>query len=277
MNQAKTLFFLLGIPLFLILLGDLIAGEAGVVFSVAISILMYFTAWNANGVILRLYHAREANPEEITKLKTLVTALTQKANLPIPKIYLISDDSPNAFSIGRNINNAGLVLTTGLLDVLDEDELTAVLAHELSHIKHHDTLITTISAAVAGFFTSMANTATWKKLLDEKQKVADKINPTAMQILAPIASILIKISTSGEKEFQADRDGAALCDHPKALASALTKIEKSKEDIVFTKAELLPATAHLFFVNPLQPSKIADLFAIQPPTAERIRQLEAIK
>lgn len=277
MNQIRTWLFLLGLPLAMILVGDLVAHEAGVFAALFITILMYVTAFNSNDVILRLYHAQEAGADDAPQLKAIVSSLAQKAGLPIPKIYLIKDDSPNAFSIGHHKAKSGIVVTTGLLDTLNQDELAAVIAHELSHINHQDTLIATISTVVAGFFSGLANTAVWKKLFDEKNKVEDKINPTLMRIFGPIAAGLIKISVSGSKEFLADQDGAKLCGNPQALASALEKIEMSKTNKVFAKAEILPATAHLFFVNPLQQPQLVSLFHTQPLTAERIRQLSAAK
>lgn len=277
MNQMKTWYFLLGLPLAMILVGDLVAHEAGVCFAIFLTILMYIAAFNANGIVLRLYHAQEAGADDVPQLKIIVSSLAQKAGLPVPKIYLIKDDSPNAFSIGRSSAKSGIVVTTGLLDALNQDELAAVIAHELSHIDHQDTLIATISAAIAGFFSGLANTATWKKFFDEKEVVEDKINPTLMRFLGPIAAGLIKISISGSKEFIADQDGAKLCGNPQALASALEKIEQSKTTQVFAKAELLPATAHLFFVNPLRQSQLISLFHTQPPTAERIRELQVAK
>lgn len=277
MNQIRTLLFLLGIPLAMILIGDLVAHEAGVCVAIILTVLMYLSAWSANGALPRLYNARETTLDDLPKLKTIVTALAQSTNLAIPKIYLINDDAPNAFAIGRNKNQAGLVITTGLLDALNEDELKAVLSHEFSHIQQQDTLIAGISAVVAGFFTGLANTTIWKKIINEKSKAEDKINPTLMRIFAPIASVLIKLAVSPAKEFLADHAGAKLCGNPQALASALEKIEKSKEKMVFSKAELLPTTAHLFFVNPLQPTGTASLFDIQPSTANRIRQLESMQ
>lgn len=275
MNQVKTWLFLLGLPLALLLLGDLIAHEFGVCIAIFLIILMYISAFSANTVVLNLYGAHKAGPDEVSQLKTIVTSLAQKAGLPIPTIYLIKDDSPNAFSIGHHKTKAGIVVTTGLLDTLNQDELAAVIAHELSHINHQDTLIATISASIAGFFTGLANTAAWKKFFDEKKKVENKINPTLMKIFGPIASGLIKISISSSKEFEADHEGAKLCGNPQSLVSALEKIEMSKTNTVFTKAELLPATAHLFFVNPLQQTQLVSLFHTQPLTAERIRQLQA--
>lgn len=274
MNQVRTWLFLLGLPLATVLVGDLVAGEAGICAAIFLTILMYMSAFSANKTVLHLYHAREAGADDVPQLKTIVTSLAQKAGLPIPTIYLIKDDAPNAFSIGHSSAKSGIVVTTGLFDVLNQDELAAVVAHELSHINHQDTLIATISAAIAGFFSGLANTAIWKKFFDEKNKVEDKINPTLMRIFGPIAAGLIKISISGSKEFIADHDGAKLCGNPHALASALEKIEMSKTNKVFAKAEILPATAHLFFVNPLQQPQLVSLFHTQPLTAERIRQLE---
>lgn len=277
MNQVRTWFILLGLPLAMILLGDLVAGEVGVIVAIFLSILMYISAFSSNSVVLHLYHAQEAGSDDVPQLKTIVSSLAQKAGLPIPKIYLIKDDSPNAFSIGHTSTKSGIVVTTGLLDALNQDELAAVIAHELSHIQRQDTLIATVSATIAGFFSGLANTASWKKLFDDKNTVEDKINPTLMRIFGPVAAGLIKISISGSKEFIADNDGAKLCGNPQALASALEKIEMSKTNKVFTKAELLPATAHLFFVNPLQQPQLVSLFHTQPLTAERIRQLQVIK
>lgn len=274
MNQIRTWLFLLGLTLAMILVGDLVAGEAGVFLALFCIILMYVTAYNSNGVILRLYQAKEAGTDDAPQLKAIVSSLAQKAGLAVPKIYLIKDESPNAFSIGHRKTKSGIVVTTGLLDTLNQDELAAVIAHELSHINHQDTLIATISTAIAGSFSGLANTAVWKKLFDETNKVEDKINPTLMRIFGPVAAGLIKISIPSAKEFIADQDGAKLCGNPQALASALEKIEMSKTNKVFAKAEILPATANLFFVNPLQQPKLVSLFHTQPPTPERIRALQ---
>jgi heat shock protein HtpX len=221
-----------------------------------------------------MYGAKPVDERSAPDLVHLVKTLASSAGLPMPKVYIADNDQPNAFATGRNPEHAAVCVTNGLLDRLDREELAGVLAHELSHIKHHDTLTMTITATIAGAISMLANFALFFG--------GDRRNPLGfagallVSILAPVAAMLVQMAISRSREFEADREGAVISGRPLWLASALQRIETKTHEIANPEAEANPATAHMFIINPLSGSGLAGLFASHPSTEERIARLKAM-
>jgi heat shock protein HtpX len=230
--------------------------------------------WFSDTMVLRLYRAQEVDATTAPQLYALVRELAGRAGLPMPKVYLIDEAQPNAFATGRNPEHAAVAATTGILQLLSARELRAVLAHELSHVKHRDILTSTITASIAGAISTLANFGMFFGGSD-----ADQRNPLVailVLILAPIAAVLIQLAISRGREYEADRCGAELSGDPRALADALGKIERYAQGLPLETAEEHPATAHLMIINPLSGGGVAGLFSTHPPTAQRIHRLLAM-
>lgn len=279
MNNLKTFILMAGLTALFIAIGGILGGQTGIIIAVVFAVAMNMGSyWYSDKIVLRLYQAKEVSANHSSAIYQIVADLAKRAKLPMPKVYIIDNDAPNAFATGRNPNNAAVAATTGLIAMLSQQELTGVLAHEMSHILHRDTLISAVSATIAGAISGIANLFMWLSLFGGGRD-GENANPFVailLMILAPIAAMLIQMTISRSREYAADAAGAKLCGQPLWLASALEKLEASKQHVSFKNAEKYPATAHLFIVNPLHGQKAAELFSTHPLTAERIRRLRAM-
>ncbi|MFA7096314.1 MAG: zinc metalloprotease HtpX, partial [Gammaproteobacteria bacterium] len=230
-------------------------------------------------IVLSMYGAQEVGPHDAPELYGIVQELARRGNLPMPRVYVIHNDTPNAFATGRSPEHAAVAATTGILRILSREELAGVMAHELAHVQHRDTLISAIAATIAGAISMLANMAQWALIFgmgrqNGQENGGSVLGTLVMMLLAPIAAALIQMAVSRTREYAADARGAALCGNPLWLANALRKLELGNRRIPMHQAESNPATAHLFIVNPLQGSSLANLFSTHPPIEERVRRLE---
>jgi heat shock protein HtpX len=250
-------------------IGFLLGGETGILIALAVAGGMnIFAYWSSDKMVLRMYGARQVDRQNAPDFHDLVAELARNADLPMPKVYIIQNDQPNAFATGRNPDNAAVAATTGLLERLSKEEIAGVMAHELAHVKNRDTLIMTITATLAGAISMLANFAFFFN-----RGRAGILATLAVMILAPVAAMLVQMAISRAREFEADRVGAEICGQPLWLASALGKIQKTASGIDNAVAEANPATAHMFIINPLHLGQFRGLFSTHPDTAERIVRL----
>jgi len=272
MGYAKTVILMAVMTALFMGMGYLLAGGGGAMIALVIAAGMNaMTWWNSDSLVLRMHNARPVDAHAAPELQQIVMDLARNADMPVPKIYIIDEDQPNAFATGRNPDNAAVAATTGLLRRLSREEIAAVMAHELAHIRNYDTLIMTVTATFAGAISMLANFA----MLFGRGR--DRINPVAliaMIILAPLAAALVQMAISRSREYEADRVGAEICGNPLWLASALEKIQNFAARIDNTAAERNPATAHMFIINPLHAHAHDKLFSTHPNTANRIRALQ---
>ena len=276
MNTLKTTFLMALLTVLLVTAGGALGGEGGMMMAFVFALVMNGVSyWFSDKIVLRMYGAKEIGPEEAPKLHHVVQDLTQRAQMPMPKLYLIPQDAPNAFATGRDEKHAAVAVTEGILRILDEAELRGVLAHELSHIKNRDILVGTIAAAMAGAISMLANIAHWGMIFggrgSDDREGGHPIVALAMIIIAPLAALLVQMAISRSREFGADATGAAISGDPLSLANALKKLQQAAERVPM---EANPATAHMFIVNPLTGGGLMTLFSTHPPMEERIRRLE---
>ena len=276
MGTVKTVGLMVLMMALLMLVGQWLGQEQGLVLAFAISLLMNFGMyWFSDKLVLMSYRAKEATEEEAPRLYAIVRKLATQAELPMPKVYIMPGESPNAFATGRNPNHAAVAATEGILQLLSEDEMEGVIAHELAHVKHRDILTGTIVAAMAGAITFLTRMAMYASLFGGGSRDRENSNPIGellLLILAPIAAMLIQFAVSRSREFAADEGGAKICGRPLSLANALRKLERGVERSPMGNAGT--ATAHMFIVNPLRGGGIMKLFSTHPPTEERIARLE---
>lgn len=276
MNNVKTFIFLAALTALMLVLGRLIAGQAGMIIAFLLAVFMNFSAyWFSDKIVLKMYNAVPL-PEEHPVYR-IVRQLAQKANTPMPKVYLVDTEVPNAFATGRNPQNAVIAVTSGLLNRMDEQELTAVLAHELCHVLHRDTFISVVAATIAGAISSIANIFMFTG--GRENADGERTNPLVGMLLiflAPMAAGLIQMAVSRSREFEADKGGAELTGQPLWLADALLKLESANHQGRFQQAENHPTTAHLFIINPLSGDKLRQLFMTHPSTEERVARLRAM-
>jgi heat shock protein HtpX len=277
MNQFKTFLLMLILTAIFILVGSAIGGRSGAVFAFLLAALMNFvTYWFSDKIVLRMYGAREVSQADAPELYQIVGELTNKASLPMPKVYMIENDAPNAFATGRNPEHAAVAVTTGIMRILSRDELSGVIAHELSHIRHRDILISTIAATMAGAISMLASMARWGAMFggmrsdDDERGGGNILVVLVFTIVASIAAMLIQLAISRSREYMADEGGAHLS-HPLSLARALGKLETASQRVPLNAN---PSTAHLFIVNPLRGGGVMSLFSTHPPIEERIAKLE---
>lgn len=259
--------------------GALIGGQSGAIIALIVAALMnLFTFWNSDKAVLSMHGAHEVDPRAAPDLHTMVRGLAERANMPMPRLYLIETDQPNAFATGRNPENAAVAVTRGLLRALSPEEVAGVVAHELAHIKNRDTLLMTVTATFAGAISMLANFAFFfgGGSNQEGERPMGIVGTLALMILAPLAAGLVQMAISRSREYEADRIGAEICGRPLWLASALGKIEGLARRIDNTRAERNPATAHMFIINPLHAMSHDRLFATHPNTANRIAALQAM-
>lgn len=280
MNTIRT-YLLMGILTLLFLwVGDLLGGRNGMIMALILAgALNLVSYWFSDKIVLKMYGARQVGPNQAPDLHSVVSELAQRAGVPLPKIYIIENASPNAFATGRNPENAAVAVTTGLLRILSPEELMGVIGHELSHVRHRDILIGTIAATMAGAISYLGMMARWGALFgggggDDQDRGGNFLMIIVVSILAGVAAMLIQMAISRSREYLADRGGAELTQHPRYLANALKKLDHSVKKIPM---EANPSTAHMFIVNPLRGKGLINLFSTHPPIEERIHRLESME
>jgi heat shock protein HtpX len=282
LNRAKTMLLLATLTALVVWIGFALGGQTGLILSLLVAGAMNFASyWWSDKLVLRMYGAQEVNENAAPELFRVVRDLTMRAGMPMPKVYLIPEETPNAFATGRNPQNAAVAVTAGLLRMLDRRELAGVLAHELAHVKNRDTLVMTVAAAIGGALSMLANLAMWNTLLggssDDEEGDANPVGGLLGIIVAPIAATLIQMAISRAREFMADEAGAQMTGDPLALASALRKIELWSQRAPMQAGN--PATAHLFIINPfgsLSGGGLLRMFSTHPSTQQRIARLEEL-
>ncbi len=278
MNQFKTFLLMAVLTVIFVMLGNLFGGKSGMIVAFLIALVMnMFSYWFSDKIVLKMYGAKEVSPEEAPSLHKMVEILAQRANIPKPKVYIIDTQMPNAFATGRNPSHSAVAVTTGIMNLLTEDELFGVLAHEVSHIKHRDILVSTIAATMAGAIAMIADWMKWGAIFgvggDDEDSGANFIFILIFSIIASIAAFLIQMAISRAREYMADESGAKLTGNPLYLANALKKLAYGVQ--VAPPEKINPATAHMFIVSPLSGGhSILNLFSTHPPIEERIRRLE---
>ncbi|MBW2651654.1 MAG: zinc metalloprotease HtpX [Deltaproteobacteria bacterium] len=276
-NQLKTTLLLGSLTGVIILIGRYFGGSSGMVIAFVFAVLMNVGSyWFSDKIVLKLYKSRQLASQEYPELYSLVSRLSQSASLPMPKIYLIPSEAPNAFATGRNSQHAVIAVTQGILRLLNSSELEGVLAHEIAHIKDRDILISSIAATLAGVIMMIASMARWAALFGGFGGSDDDdggiLGFVVLAFLAPLAALIIQLAISRSREYLADSTGARIAGNPLGLASALEKLDYASKKIPI-KAN--PATSHLFIVNPLSGKSLMSLFSTHPPTAERIARLRS--
>jgi len=276
MNALRTTFLLALLTCLLVAAGGALGGKAGMTFALAMAGIMNFaTYWFSDRIVLAMYGAQQVAESDYPELHAMVRQLALQAGIPMPKVYLIESDTPNAFATGRNPEHAAVAATTGILRILTREELLGVMAHELSHVRHRDILISSIAATIAGAITYLAHMAQWAAMFgggrDSDDEGGGMIGLLVMAILGPIAAMLIQMAISRSREYEADRGGALISGNPLHLAGALRKLDMASRQIPM---HANPATAHMFIVNPLTGGGLMSLFSTHPPMEERIRRLE---
>lgn len=276
-NLMKTAVLMAAITALFMLLGRMLGGQTGMVIALVVALGMnFFSYWFSDKIVLKMYKAREVDDSTAPQFVAMVRELSQKAGIPMPKVYLIDEDAPNAFATGRNPDNAAVAATTGIIRVLSARELRGVMAHELAHVKHRDILISTISATMAGAIGMLANFGMMFGGRDSEGRPSNPIAGIAVAILAPLAASLIQMAISRAREFEADRGGAEISGDPQALASALDKIHRFAQGLPMEAAERHPETAQMMIMNPLSAGGLRGLFSTHPPTEERVAALMAL-
>jgi heat shock protein HtpX len=270
---------MVGLTVMLVLIGGAFGGRQGMIMAFMFaSVMNIFSYWFSDKIVLRMYSAREVTEAEAPMLYSVTRDLAMKMNMPMPKVYIIPSEAPNAFATGRSPNHAAVAATEGILRLLTKEELAGVMAHEMGHVRNRDILIGTIAATIAGAISMLAHMAQWAMIFgggrrDDREGPGGAIAGIAMIILAPIAAALIQMAISRSREYEADATGARICGNPLALASALKKLQTGSQRIPMAAN---PATAHMFIVNPLRGGGLTKLFSTHPPMEERIARLEAM-
>ncbi len=272
MNGLRTGILMAAMTGLFLAVGYLLGGAGGMVVAFLVAVAMNaFAYWNADKMVLRMYRARQVDRAGAPALYGIVEQLADNAGLPMPRVYIIENEQPNAFATGRNPENAAVAATTGLLKRLTAEEVAGVMAHELAHVKNRDTLTMTITATIAGAISMLANFGLF--FGDNRNNPLGIFGAILVMILAPLAAALVQMAISRTREYAADRGGAEICGQPLWLASALEKIERSARGIDNRTAEGNPATAHMFIINPLHSQQIDNLFTTHPRTENRVARL----
>ena len=282
MNLIKTTFLLSLLTVLMVLMGSAIGGQGGMFIAFFMALAMnFFSYWFSDKIVLKMYGAREIGENDYPAYYGMVRRLALQAGLPMPKVYIIPSESPNAFATGRNPSHAAVAATDGILRILSPEELEGVMAHELAHVRNRDILISTIAATFAGAISMLGTMLQWGAILgagrgdnDERGGIGGMVGSLAMAIIAPIAAMLIQMAVSRSREYLADESGASICGRPLALAGALRKLHNASQAIPMLDAR--PATAHMFIVNPLTGGGMMTLFSTHPPMEERIARLESL-
>ena len=276
MNQMKTFILMALLTVLLVWIGSLVGGRNGAVFALVFAGVMNFGVyWFSDRIVLKMYRAQAVTEAQEPKLHRIVRELALRSNIPMPKVYVIPQDAPNAFATGRNPQHAAVAVTTGIMKLLNEEELKGVLAHELSHIRHRDILIGTIAATIAGAISMIASLARWGAIFgggdDREGGAAQLVMMLVLTTLASIAALLIQLAISRSREYHADEGGAQLAGNPLYLARALGKLDAGTKRIPM---QVNPSTAHMFIVSPLTRKGVQGLFSTHPPIEKRIEKLE---
>ena len=280
-NMFKTFMFLAALTALFLFVGGALGGRTGMTVALVMAGAMnFFAYWYSDKLALKMSGAREVSETETPQLHSIVAGLAQKAGIPKPRVYLIAQQTPNAFATGRNPDHAAVAVTEGILRILNREELEGVLAHEFAHIRNRDILISSIAAVIAGAISYIATMAQWAMLFggfggsdDDEGGAGGLIGGLIMMIIAPIAAALIQMAISRSREYQADATGAKICNHPMALAGALKKLDEGNHRVPM---KVNPATAQMYIVNPLTAASVAKLFSTHPPIQERIRRLRSM-
>lgn len=279
MNTAKTILLMVTLTLMLIFIGGLIGGKSGMTMALVMAFGMNFiTYWFSDKIVLKMYGAQQVSEAEAPELFAMVRRLAQRAGLPMPKVYIMDQDQPNAFATGRNPEHGAVAVTTGIMRILSREELEGVLAHELAHIKHRDILVGTVAATIAGAISYLAQMAQWAMIFggrsSDEERGGNPIAALVMMIVGPIAAMMVQMAISRSREYGADAGGAEISGNPLHLAGALRKLHMASQRIPM---DANPATSHMFIVNPLSGGGLLKLFSTHPPIEERIARLEALK
>lgn len=279
LNHLKTTFLLTSLTLLMVFMGSVIGGQGGAIIAFVLAGAMnFFSYWFSDKLVLKMYRAQEVGPGDAPEFYSMVQRLAQRADLPMPKVYIIPSASPNAFATGRNPQHAAVAATEGILRILAPEELEGVMAHELAHVQNRDILVGTIAATLAGAIAMLGNMLQWTAIFGggrhDDEGGGNPFGALLLAIIMPIAAMLIQMAVSRSREYMADESGARICGKPHALANALRKLHFSSQSIPMDGAQA--ATAHLFIVNPLRGSSLLALFSTHPPMEERIARLEAL-
>jgi heat shock protein HtpX len=278
MNTLKTVFLMTLMTVMLILIGSAFGGQQGMMLAFGISLLMNFISyWFSDKIVLAMYRAKQVTEAEAPRLYLIAARVAQQSSLPIPRLYIIPDETPNAFATGRDPNHAAVAATEGILRLLSDDELEGVIAHEFAHIRNRDILTGTIVATMVGAITFLARMAGWSMMFaggNRDRRDSGGLGELLLLILAPIAAVLVQLAISRSREFAADQTAARFTARPLSLANALQKLEKVNERLPMQTAT--PATAHMMIVNPLSGGGMMKLFSTHPPLQERIDRLQQI-
>jgi len=276
MNSLKTVFLMTLMMVLFLFVGNMLGGKGGMTIALIFSLAMNFGSyWFSDKIVLKMYRAQPVTKEQEPKFYSIVEQLAKSANLPMPKVYIIEDQTPNAFATGRNPQHAAVAATRGILRILNEQELAGVMSHELAHVKHRDILIGTVAATFVGTITYVAQMAGWATMFgrsDDEDRGG--LSSLFLMILAPIAATLLQMAVSRSREFMADKGGSEISHNPLALASALGKLAQANQTKAVDHAG--PATSHMFIVNPLHGGGVMKLFSTHPPVEERIARLRDI-
>jgi heat shock protein HtpX len=278
MNNIKTMLLLVMLTLIFVTAGAAMGGKngmtIGLIFALGINLFSY---WFSDKIVLKMYRAREVSEAEAPELYGVVRRLAQKAEIPMPRVYIIDEDQPNAFATGRNPNHAAVAVTTGIMRLLSHEELMGVIGHELAHVKHRDILIGTIAATFAGAISYLAQMAQWAMIFGGNRGDDDEggspVAAIVMMIVGPIAAMIVQMAISRSREYVADEGGASISGNPRYLSGALRKLDSASKKIPM---DANPATSHMFIVSPLSGGGILKLFSTHPPIEERIARLESM-
>ncbi len=277
-NALKTGVLLVLLTVLFVAIGSYVGGRGGMVMAFAFAVLMNAGAyWFSDKIVLKMYRAQEVSEAEAPELHAMVHRLATAASVPMPKVYILPSDSPNAFATGRNPQHAAVAVTRGIMKILAPDELEGVLAHEMAHVKNRDILIGTVAATLAGAIMMLARFAQFAAIFGggrDREGGGGGLGLIAMAILAPIGAMLVQMAVSRSREYQADASGARFCGRPDSLARALEKISGTSKRIPL---ESTPATAHMFIMSPLSGRGMMSLFSTHPPMEKRVERLRAMR
>ncbi len=278
MNNIKTMLLLVMLTLIFVTAGAAMGGKNGMTIGLIFALGMnLFSYWFSDKIVLKMYRAREVSEAEAPELYGVVRRLAQKAEIPMPRVYIINEDQPNAFATGRNPNHAAVAVTTGIMRILSHEELMGVIGHELAHVKHRDILIGTIAATFAGAISYLAQMAQWAMIFGGNRGDDDEggspVAAIVMMIVGPIAAMIVQMAISRSREYVADEGGASISGNPRYLSGALRKLDSASKKIPM---DANPATSHMFIVSPLSGGGILKLFSTHPPIEERIARLESM-
>jgi heat shock protein HtpX len=279
MNGFKTMVLMVTLTLMLVFVGGLLGGKSGMTFALIMAFGMNFiTYWFSDKIVLKMYGAKQVTEAEVPELYSMVRRLSQRAELPMPKVYVMEQDQPNAFATGRNPQHGAVAVTTGIMRILSREELEGVIGHELAHIKHRDILVGTVAATIAGAISYLAQMAQWTMIFggrsSDDNRGGNPIAALVMMIVGPIAAMIVQMAISRSREYGADAGGAAIAGNSMYLANALKKLHMASQKIPMNAN---PATSHIFIVNPLSGGGLLRLFSTHPPMEERVARLESMR